>query len=56
MAVCVKHLDVLDGRFFTGSIEKYVEANHPDIVIVSYSASTISPIDFSAHKSHFNYR
>lgn len=56
MAVCVKHLDVLDERFFTGSIKKYVEVNRPDIVIVSYNASTISPIDFSAHKSHFDYR
>ena len=56
MAVCVKHLDVMDGRFFTGSIKKYVEVNRPDIVIVSYNASTISPIDLSAHKSHFDYR
>lgn len=56
ICLSVKHLDVLDERFFTGSIRKYVEVTRPDVVIVSYSASTLSPIDFSAHKSHFDYR
>lgn len=56
MSVGVKYLDVLDERFFTGSIKKYVEVTEPDIVILAYSAATISPIDFSNHKAHFDYR
>ena len=56
MAMGVERVDQLDLRYFTGSVEAYIEQTKPDIVIVMYTPSAIEEIDWSTHKSTFDFR
>ena len=38
LAMGTKHVQVLDIRYFNGSVEKYIEEKKPDIVLVLYHA------------------
>ena len=51
----VKHIDVLDLREFTGSVQTFIEKNRPDAVIVFYNPSSIKS-DGDAHKYTFDFR
>lgn len=39
VALGVQHVDVLDPRYFTGSIKRFIEDKKPDAVIVEYNAN-----------------
>lgn len=53
----VQHLDLLDLRYFTGSVQSFVKQHHPDVVLVLYSnAEYTSPIDWKEHKDPFDFR
>lgn len=56
LSLDIKNIDSLDLRHFTGSVEKYVEEKKPDIVIVSYNCTCESTIDWTTHKSEFDFR
>lgn len=56
LALTTTDVDILDVRFFTGSVENYIEKSSPDIVIVLYNPSNISEIDYNTHKSTFDFR
>lgn len=51
MAAAVKHRDVIDLRYFNGSLESFISQNKPDMVVAAYNPSTVSntpdgPYDF----------
>lgn len=56
MAMGVERVDQLDLRYFTGSVEAYIKETQPDVVIVMYTPSAIEEIDWSTHKSTFDFR
>lgn len=56
MALGVERVDELDIRYFTGSVETYIEETQPDIVIVMYAPSAIDEIKWNTHKSTFDFR
>lgn len=50
-ASTVKHIDVIDLRYFNGSLESFISQNKPDMVVAAYNPSTVSntpdgPYDF----------
>ena len=47
LAMGVRQVDKIDNRYYTGSIESYVEQNKPDMIIVEYNAAIFSSNDFS---------
>ena len=42
LAMGIRHVDSIDLRYFTGSVESLIRETKPDIVIVLYSANTLS--------------
>jgi hypothetical protein len=48
----VEHVELLDLRYFTGSVETYIEQHKPDIVIVMYNPDAIT----ASHRVLFNFR
>lgn len=51
MAAAVKYIDVIDLRYFNGSLESFISQNKPDMVVAAYNPSTVSntpdgPYDF----------
>lgn len=52
----VSELDVLDVRHFTGSAQAFIREKNPDLVIVWYNPSAIGEIDWTSHKSTFDFR
>ena len=52
----IAQLDVIDLRYFTGSVQTYIEETEPDLVVAMYAPGSITPIDASAHTSHFDFR
>ena len=51
----VKYIDSLDIRFFTGSVQKFIEDSKPDAVIVLYNPSSITS-NWPLHKATFDFR
>lgn len=51
-ALGVEYVDVLDVRYFNGSVKSYIEQTKPDIVIVMYNPSAIT----SASYDMFDFR
>ncbi|MBQ7221831.1 MAG: hypothetical protein IJS28_12745 [Synergistaceae bacterium] len=41
VAMGVKHIEAIDLRGMTGSIKRYIEANHPDLVVIMYPTGVI---------------
>lgn len=56
LALDIKNVDSLDLRHFTGSVEKYITEEKPDMVIVIYTCGQEGEIDWAAHDSEFDFR
>lgn len=58
LAMAVAEVDIIDLRYFTGSLRNFIQQHNPDIVIALYSPSTESreKIDWSSHKDPFDFR
>ena len=49
LATAISDLDVIDLRYFNGSLEKYMEETRPDIVVVMYNPKAITaPVGYHA--------
>lgn len=53
LAQTVERIDLIDGRYFDGSIINYIEQTDPDIVLVACTSLLIGPA--SGHHSAFNF-
>lgn len=53
LAQTVESIDMLDRRYFNGSVLDYIEKTSPDIVLVAYTPTLIG--DASTHSSTFNF-
>ena len=51
----VKHIDCIDLRHFTGSVQNFIEKEKPDAVIVLYNPSSIKS-SAEIHKATFDFR
>lgn len=48
-----EQVDLLDRRYFSGSVIDYIDKMNPDVVIIAYMPSLIGSVD--THKSPFNF-
>lgn len=55
-ALVTENLDIIDLRYFVGSLKSYVSIHKPDIVVLMHQGKAIQPIDYAAHKSMFDLR
>lgn len=53
LAQTVENIDMLDRRYFNGSVLDYIEKTSPDIVLVGYTPTLIG--NASTHSSTFNF-
>lgn len=53
LAQSVESVDLLDRRYFNGSVLDYIEKTSPDVVLVAYTPTLIG--DASTHSSTFNF-
>lgn len=57
LALSVRQTDVIDLRYFTGSLETYIRKTEPDVVLLMYTPSQIEDeIDLESHTSLFDFR
>ena len=49
----LEQVDLLDRRYFSGSVIDYIDKMNPDVVIIAYMPSLIGSVD--THKSPFNF-
>ena len=56
LGLAEKHIDALDLRHFTGSVQAYIEATEPDLVLVMYNPDVIGQLDDTSHESLFDFR
>lgn len=57
MALGVETLYSVDMRFFSGSLQSFIEQKQPDFVIVMYYAGTLQEtVNYSTHDSPFDFR
>ena len=55
LATAIRQLDVIDLRYFNGSLERYVEESRPDIIVVMYNPKAITaPAGY--HADLFDFR
>lgn len=52
LALAIQHMETIDPRHFTGSLERYIKENKPDIVIVLYNPSVFVNPD----EGFFNFK
>ena len=52
----VAQLDLLDLRYFNGSVETYIAETQPDVVMVLYNPGNLKEIDWDTHLSTFDFR
>lgn len=57
MALGVETLYSMDMRFFSGSLQSFIEQKQPDLVIVMYYAGTLQEtVNYGTHDSPFDFR
>lgn len=56
LALGVRNLLTMDVRHFTGSVKAYIAEQQPDVVIVMYTGTLHTKIDWSSHKDKFDFR
>lgn len=56
LALTVKHMDIIDPRWFKGSIRSYVRETHPDIVLVIHAIDLDYPIERDSHQDDYDFR
>lgn len=53
----LQNFEALDLRYFTGSLEAYIEESQPDMVIVMYNAGELSvDVDLTTHTNLYDFR
>ncbi len=55
LACGVEDVDILDVRYFTGSLETYIQATKPDVVIVLYNAAMLGD-GSKGYQTPFNFK
>lgn len=55
LAMGIKYVDSLDIRHFTGSVQTFIDTTQPDIVIVMYNPTILTP-NTDAHIEAFDFR
>ena len=57
LALEVRQLNLLDLRYFTGSVQSFIEQHHPDVVLVLYyNAEYSNEMELTKHKDLFDFR
>lgn len=57
LALGMQNFEALDLRYFTGSLEAYIEKSQPDIVIIMYNAGELSfDVDLTTHTNLYDFR
>lgn len=56
LSLGIKHLDAIDLRHFTGSLQTYIKETRPDLVLLIYNPNQIDPVDWTGHTSTFDFR
>lgn len=57
LALEVRQLDLLDLRYFTGSVQSFIEQHHPDVVLVMYyNAEYSNEMELTKHRDLFDFR
>ena len=57
LALEVRQLDLLDLRYFTGSVQSFIEQHHPDVVLVLYfNAEYSNEMELTKHRDLFDFR
>lgn len=56
LALCVKRMDILDPRWFKGSIRSYVQKTKPDFVLVIHTVKIDYPIERESHQNGYDFR
>ena len=58
LAMVSKQLDVIDLRYFTGSVRGFIKEQRPDAVIILYYPGTVSQgeIQWNSHQDTFDFR
>ena len=56
LSLGVEEIQIVDLRYFSGSIQEYIVQNKPELVIVMYNPDIIEQPDYGAHNSFFDFR
>lgn len=57
MALGIKNMESIDLRYFTGSLENYIDTSKPDLVIVMYNAGEVSEnVEYTTHTDLFDFK
>ena len=56
LALCVKQIDILDPRWFKGSIRSYIKKTQPDIVLVIHTMELDYPLERDSHQDDYDFR
>ncbi len=56
LALGVKHTDVIDLRYFKGSVRRYIKETHPDVVLVMHTIELLKPIERDSHQDDYDFR
>ena len=56
LALCVKQMDILDPRWFKGSIRSYIKKTQPDIVLVIHTMELDYPLERDSHQDDYDFR
>ena len=56
LALGCRQIITLDLRHFTGSVQKFIEQEKPDIIVVMYTAVYSDKINWKDHKDEFYFR
>lgn len=56
LALTVRELDFIDPRLFNGSVERYIQENPPDVVVIMYNPEVITAVPPDSNDSIYMLR
>ncbi|MCR5438410.1 MAG: hypothetical protein K6F01_03055 [Selenomonas sp.] len=56
LALCVKQMDIIDPRWFKGSIHSYIHKTQPDFVLVLHTIDLDYPLERDSHQDNYDFR
>ena len=56
LSLCVKQMDIIDPRWFKGSIRSYVQETRPDFVLVIHTIELDYPLERESHQDDYDFR
>ena len=56
LALCVKQTDIIDPRWFKGSIRNYIAQTKPDFVLVIHTIELDYPLERASHQDDYDFR